>query len=248
MKNNPLKRMQEIAGLITENQEPQGKPIKDYQDVKVGDVAFENPNAGGEWNNEQGKIIWKGTYDELLKSKYKDLLEDWEVNDEDDGPQNYDLVIIDIPSYGPTLFNYNNDPSGVVVFFDEDEPDLEDLNGDVTVSHGEKGLYEELKGKMKKSEFKTKIKEMILAEKNLKPKKKDKEEDIEIPDLADEEPSGEEMSIDTSNSGGGEMSLIQKHLTQAQEEAKALGDEKLINQIGNTLVYLIRSTTNATSL
>jgi len=100
------------------------KKIKPYKKVKVGDMGMENPDAGGEWNNELGKVLWKGTYKELKKSKYKDLDSDWEF----DSPEefdDYDLIVIDLKGWdgGPTLFNYDNDPSGTVVFESIDEDD-----------------------------------------------------------------------------------------------------------------------------
>lgn len=92
------------------------KSIKEYADVQVGDVAYENPDAGGMWNNEEGIILWKGTKKDLDKSQYAHTASDWEeVLEEEEEFNDYDLVVVEGP-YGPTLFNYNNDPSGVVVF------------------------------------------------------------------------------------------------------------------------------------
>ncbi len=88
------------------------KLIKLYTEVKVGDIAFENPDAGGEWNHELGKVLWKGSLKEFEKSKYQSLM--WDCEDECD-PGEYDLIVIN-DKFGPTLFNYNNDPSGCVVF------------------------------------------------------------------------------------------------------------------------------------
>lgn len=93
------------------------KKIKKFSEVKIGDMAYENPDAGGEWDNDLGEVLWKGDYKELTKSKYKKLIQDWEVEDEDereDEMNNYDLIVID--DGGPTLFNYDGDPSGCVVF------------------------------------------------------------------------------------------------------------------------------------
>lgn len=91
--------------------------IKPYDKVKVGDAAFEHPDAGGQQNEKIGKIIWKGTYKELLKSKYKGTAMDWDVDDVADLDE-YDLVVVDLYGNqgGPTLFNYDNDPSGTVTF------------------------------------------------------------------------------------------------------------------------------------
>ena len=95
--------------LLTEGKDDK-KKIKKYSEVKVGDMAMENPDAGGVWDSEHGEIVWKGTVDEL-----KFTLSDWE-DEVDDDPAEYDLVVVRVPNYGDTLFNYNNDPSGAVVY------------------------------------------------------------------------------------------------------------------------------------
>lgn len=93
------------------------KEIVPYAEVKVGDTAMQNPDAGGEWNNKVGKVLWKGTYKELLKTKYKDTAEDWEMEDEEEW-DGFDLIVIQTLGWdsNAVLFNYNNDPSGCVVF------------------------------------------------------------------------------------------------------------------------------------
>ena len=111
-----MKHIKLFEGFLLEK----NKKIKSYSQVQIGDMAMENPDAGGEWNNELGKIVWKGTIEELKNSKYKAVYHDWEIQaigDEDD-TDDYDLVVVDVKGHdgGPTLFNYNNDPSGCVVF------------------------------------------------------------------------------------------------------------------------------------
>lgn len=108
--------------LVKESVTRTADDIKPYDDVIVGDMAFENPDAGGVWDNELGKVLWKGTYTELLDSEYSNLTSDWEIEHSKDENQTdekymaeYDLIVI-ANEYGPTLFNYNNDPSGCVVF------------------------------------------------------------------------------------------------------------------------------------
>jgi len=90
-----------------------GKKIKKYKKVKVGDTAFENPDGGG--SNEIGKIVWKGSFKELKKSEYESFIQEWEDNS-GDSPEGYDLVVVDVPRHGEVLMNYNNDPSGAVVY------------------------------------------------------------------------------------------------------------------------------------
>ena len=100
------------------------KKIKKFQNVKVGDVAMENPLAGGVWGNELGFIIWKGNYKQLKTSKHKNLLLDLEYQiyqipngEKDDEYLNaLDFVVVDDENYGNTLYAYDDDPSSVVVF------------------------------------------------------------------------------------------------------------------------------------
>lgn len=96
------------------------KEILPYSEVQVGHIAYENPSAGGKWDNKEGEIVWKGTVDELLTSRYKSLINDWDTDGFDEDAislaRMYDLVVVASTEYGHALFNYNNDPCGVVVF------------------------------------------------------------------------------------------------------------------------------------
>jgi hypothetical protein len=97
------------------------KQIKSYNEVKVGDIAFENPDAGGKWDHELGEVLWVGTLQDLKRSPYKQTMIDWlnQCEEDNENPfDEYDLIVINLDGYdgGPTLFNYNNDPSGCVVF------------------------------------------------------------------------------------------------------------------------------------
>ena len=116
------------------------------------------------------------------------------------------------------------------------------------------------KGKMKKSEFKKKLREAILAERALKEAKKGKkeeedteEEDVDIDlgtdgedidlNLDGEEGIGDtkvDMNMDTTgdvDAGSSESKKAFSELTDAYRAAKELGDEKLIRQIANTITY-----------
>jgi len=110
-------KLQRISGkkIVLEDKE---KKIIDFINVKVGDIAFENPDMGGDWNNSLGVIVWKGTGEELLSSKYKSMAKDMI---QDSGMEKSDIydyvwVIVDEETYGLTVYNYNGDPSGCVVF------------------------------------------------------------------------------------------------------------------------------------
>lgn len=104
--------------------------IKTFDEIEVEkDGAYEHPNAGGEWNNLDGEILWKGSYSALLESDYAYLIS--EFDEEDEGATDYDqLVVVDLEVYGATLYNYDCDPSGVVSYQDTY---LEDVIGKAKV-------------------------------------------------------------------------------------------------------------------
>ena len=66
----------------------------------------------------------------------------------------------------------------------------------------------------------------------------DVEDDIDIDDVSDES----EIEVDSELAGeDSDVAAILGLLTKAQSEAKALGDEKLMDQIGNTITYYTRT-------
>ena len=66
----------------------------------------------------------------------------------------------------------------------------------------------------------------------------DVEDDIDIDDVSDKS----EIEVDSELAGeDADVSAILGLLTKAQEEAKNLGDEKLMDQIGNTITYYTRA-------
>jgi hypothetical protein len=120
--------------------------------------------------------------------------------------------------------------------------------------------------KMKKSEFKDKIKEMILAEYErdvdytdetsgydflaeidaiLAEAEEEEEVDAETADAEVETPEGtEDVEVtDTTTTAQVDPNVkaVQDALTQAQAAAQTLGDAKLTDQIGNTITFFTRS-------
>lgn len=115
-----------------------------------------------------------------------------------------------------------------------------------------KKLINESTEKMTKSLLKQKIKEMILNEMNEAKKKKDKPEDVAPQEDVDLDlniggESNSEPSMDTVTPTDGSMDIdptiksIQDSLQKAFAASKQLGDEKLTNQIGNTITMLVRT-------
>jgi hypothetical protein len=98
--------------------------------------------------------------------------------------------------------------------------------------------------KMKKSELRAKIKEMIMAETNLDEAKKKKGEDEEV-NVEDEDitinPTPEETPAVSTDKVDSNVKAVQDALTQAQAAAEKLGDKKLLSQIGNTITFFTRA-------
>lgn len=102
---------------------------------------------------------------------------------------------------------------------------------------------------MKRSELKEIIKAAMLKEADEleidEAKKDEKEEDIEV-DAKETEPEVDleadpEVDMgDGSMDMEGETSEVLDHLEAALEAAQSIGDEKLINQIGNTITFYTR--------
>jgi hypothetical protein len=96
-----------------------------------------------------------------------------------------------------------------------------------------------------KKSLRDKVREMILAElageTELEEAKKDKPEeeveDVELEDTAEFEPEPEEESTPDLEA---DEKAIMDNLEQALEFAKQKGDEKLIDQIGNTITFFTR--------
>jgi hypothetical protein len=103
---------------------------------------------------------------------------------------------------------------------------------------------------MKISEFKKMIKDHLLEDNSIDEAKKKKdeapEEEITVDDITDETetaPAEEtETTIDvTTDQVNPNVKAVQDALTQAQAAARTLGDDKLTDQIGNTITFFTRS-------
>jgi hypothetical protein len=113
---------------------------------------------------------------------------------------------------------------------------------------------DKMSSKMKRSELKAKIKEMVLAEMNLdiqdttseydflSEKKEDEEEvDTEVEDTEVDIDGMEDIDVDTTGEVNPDIKAVQDALTQAQAAAQKIGDEKLTDQIGNTITFFTRA-------
>lgn len=116
------------------------------------------------------------------------------------------------------------------------------------LSHMQKLAFgKPLNESMTKSEFRNKIKEIALDEAKKKKKKKDEPTDVLPPEeetsaFSTEEPMDTISPEPTNDSDiNPTVKSIQDSLQKAYAQAKQLGDEKLVNQIGNTITMLVRT-------
>ena len=90
--------------------------------------------------------------------------------------------------------------------------------------------------------FKTKKEAEELMNSKLNEAKKDKDEEIDDSETIDTPKGDEEITADvTTTDVDPDVKAVQDALTQAQAAAEKLGDEKLTDQIGNTITFFTRS-------
>ena len=119
------------------------------------------------------------------------------------------------------------------------------------MEEGEEEVKEIKSNKMKKSELKEMIKAAMMAETSVSEAEEVEVEDDENVDVdvekdvdvkVDDEESEVDVDIEASMPGESEdVEEVQALLMKAQEAAEAFGDEKLMDQIGNTITYFTRS-------
>lgn len=117
------------------------------------------------------------------------------------------------------------------------------------IEEGEEEV-KEASTKMKKSELKEMIRAAFLQETTIQEAEEDEEEEAEDIDLEDVEIEAD-VDVDSGKSGidvkqdadtdlAGVEGEVQDNLEAALDKAKKLGDEKLVDQIGNTLTFFTR--------
>ncbi len=113
----------------------------------------------------------------------------------------------------------------------------DEMHAKISVKEGE--VTEEVpSSKMKVSELKAKIKETILSELTLSEADEDVDVDIEDEIEADiEEPTPDSSAIGLSQ----DEQEIQDNLKLAYDNAVAIGDQKLADQIGNSITFFTRT-------
>ena len=116
------------------------------------------------------------------------------------------------------------------------------LTESLEVNETEEVTEEKPSSKTTVSALKNEIKEMIKASLN-EADEDEAEEDIDIEGEMDADPEMEaEPSMDDVSSGmTPEEEQVQDSLQQALAAAQAIGDEKLVDQIGNSITFFTRT-------
>ena len=116
----------------------------------------------------------------------------------------------------------------------------DDVEEGMRSTYEEDDVKEEMRGDMEEDDTMREAEE-VDVEDNIDV---DVEDDIDIDDVSDKS----EIEVDSELSGeDSDISAILGLLTKAQANAKELGDEKLMDQIGNTITYYTRAHVVATN-
>lgn len=81
---------------------------KSFEEVEIGDEAYDCEFP----DESQGTILLKAKGKNINRTRFKLLTADLEPED----IAAYNWVVVEMLTYGPTLFNYDGDPSGVITF------------------------------------------------------------------------------------------------------------------------------------
>ena len=227
--NEQLARMQKIAGIISENQDY-------YKDAEKDDAAhidaLEKDMKDDAKKTSEGKMTKSD-----LKAKIKEMIlaeltedDDVDINNPGDLNNMYDPLAEAEEEAEEEEYEAEDDSSAeslykMFVKYDLDNDrryyDVEDLMG----------AYPNLS-----QEEAEKLEDML--QNPLDEAKKDEEvEDVTVDDTEVVDAPASDMMAGES----AEISGIQSNLQSAYAEAKALGDEKLITQIANTITYFTKA-------
>ena len=148
---------------------------------------------------------------------------------------------------------YNEGYSKPMYDEDDTKPMKEDARTDAE-QEGYKDGFDDAKddvkdalSKMKVSELKAKIKEEILAELSLSEAEEEVDVDIDVEDEVEVEAGADDIEIERKGVKAKvevglspEEEIIQDSLKAAMDSANALGNDKLADQIGNTITFFTR--------
>jgi len=212
--NNEFRRMQKLAGLITENTINEESKIK-----MIADKVFDHfKDMESSDSNERL---------EYIKANY------------DLSPAEADEVHSEVSMLMNKLGDFGDVEEGMGAYEYEkgkkagEKIEKEKMSKSKLRKKIREMILAELDGAAVEAEDYDPVAE---AKKKAKDEDTDEDVDVEDVDIDIEEPGTEEM-------GGGEdptIERIQDLLNQLQDEAEKLGDEKLLKQVGNTITFFTR--------
>ena len=133
------------------------------------------------------------------------------------------------------------------VIKEEDDREDDELSPEELANKHAGSPMRETSSKMKVSELKAKIKEDILAELSLSEADEEVDVDIDVEDEVDVDVEADDIEIERKGTTAKvevglspEEEIIQDSLKAAMDSANALGNDKLADQIGNTITFFTR--------
>jgi hypothetical protein len=222
LKNNPLLQEEvKEEKLLTESQEitegiPQESEIADYVEAMFNDSVVEKEGFQSDiWTKEEYAATSRGE-----GSVFMDLAKHLNSVGGKDVLEGNPDIHLELLSNGDIQWS-----------------------ADVTLDENlaEEEIQEEVpSSKMKVSELKAKIKEDIISLLN---EEEEDEEDVEVEDDIEMDMDVEEPSMDAAPEVGlsKDEQEIQDSLKLAYDNAVAIGDEKLADQIGNSITFFTRT-------
>jgi hypothetical protein len=222
LKNNPLLQEEvKEEKLLTESQEitegiPQESEIADYVEAMFNDSVVEKEGFQSDiWTKEEYAATSRGE-----GSVFMDLAKHLNSVGGKDVLEGNPDIHLELLSNGDIQWSAD-------VTLDENLAE-EEIQEEGTVA------------KMKVSELKAKIKEDIISLLN---EEEEDEEDVEVEDDIEMDMDVEEPSMDDAPEVGlsKDEQEIQDSLKLAYDNAVAIGDEKLADQIGNSITFFTRT-------
>jgi hypothetical protein len=262
--NEQLARMQKIAGIITENQTNEG-----YDEFQRADKGSKGVTAKDKGEEEvYGAGVKKGEKiekEKMTKSKFKEQIKEMilaELTEDSDEDIN---ITNDSGDYDPLAENNPDENEDDVNIDDYDENysdgyiddyDTEyDLGIDEAKDYNAQSLYNMFKKEdLLNDRREYDVEDLMNSYPGLSQEEAEKLEDmLQNPlDEAKKDEEVEDITVDDTEvvdapasdimaGESAEVSGIQANLQAAYAEAKALGDEKLITQIANTITYFTKA-------
>lgn len=220
--SNEFKRMQKLAGLITENIDNEESKIK----MIAGKVFDHFKDMESSDSNERLEYIKK-----YIKTTYPELSDEELSAEADEVHSEVSALMRDLGDFGDVeegmgAYEYEKGKKA------GEKLEKEKMSKSKLREKIREMILAELDGAAVEAEDYDPVAEA-------KKKAKD-EEDIDVEDIDVEDVDVEEPGTEMGGGENADIERIQDLLNQLQDEVEKLGDEKLLKQVGNTITFFTR--------